>query len=56
MFVPMCVCVCEREKERGFEKLGALCFFFSQRFGGFPSICGFSLSCKLSASLEMGAN
>lgn len=28
MFVPMCLCVSKREKERGFEMLGTLSFFF----------------------------
>lgn len=51
MFVPMCLCVCKREKERGFEKPGALCKVFSVGgffffFNDFPSICHLCLCCQ----------
>lgn len=46
MFGPMRLCVCKREKERGFEKLGTLCKVFF-----FFLICDFfSLSHKISDS------
>lgn len=38
MFFCLCVYVCEGEKGRGSEKLGALCFVFFPS-GDFPSIC-----------------